>query len=233
MDEGKEKRAGEQEGFLSRWARRKTEAKDDPLSNETPADGLTPAPEEMAVAPVEEIVDLPRLEDITAEGSIAQFLKKEIPEALKRAAMRQAWALDPRIRDFIEVAENQYDFNNPSSIPGFGDLPEGTDIAALLKQATGFATPDEPIANPDKPVTAIADVSDRGEENGALSEAGADQQEQAAMPAIAAADDPAVLVEPAENEEKTLSASDAAEAVEDASSLAPLRVRRHGGALPA
>ena len=47
-----------------------------------------------------------------------------MPAELTRAALRRAWVSDPAIRDFIGIAENQWDFNDPEAIPGFVSLPE-------------------------------------------------------------------------------------------------------------
>jgi hypothetical protein len=41
---------------------------------------------------------------------------------------------DPVIRDFIGIAENQWDFTNPTTIPGFGPLHETGDKLSLIAQ---------------------------------------------------------------------------------------------------
>ncbi len=46
---------------------------------------------------------------------------------LTRAALRRAWSADPAIRDFKEMAENQYDFATGSDLPGFGSLDASAD----------------------------------------------------------------------------------------------------------
>jgi hypothetical protein len=56
---------------------------------------------------------------------------------LTRAALRQAWATDPAIRDFIGIAENQWDFNDPTAMPGFGPMQETDNVPALLARALG------------------------------------------------------------------------------------------------
>jgi hypothetical protein len=81
--------------------------------------------------------DLPSIDAITVETDIRAFLKSRVPAELTRAALRRAWASDPAIRDFIGIAENQWDFNDPTSIPGFGPLQGNDDISALLRQAFG------------------------------------------------------------------------------------------------
>jgi predicted HNH restriction endonuclease len=56
---------------------------------------------------------------------------------LQKLALRKTWNLDPAIRDFVEVAENQWDFNMPGGIHGlYQDLAEGTDVSVWMAQAT-------------------------------------------------------------------------------------------------
>ena len=81
--------------------------------------------------------ELPPIDAITVDTDIRAFLKSRVPAELTRAALRRAWTSDPAIRDFIGIAENQWDFNDPTAIPGFGPLLETDDISALLRQAFG------------------------------------------------------------------------------------------------
>jgi hypothetical protein len=64
-------------------------------------------------------------------------LQSRVPAALTRAALRRAWASDPAIRDFIGIAENQWDFNDPNSMPGFGPMLETDNVPTLLARALG------------------------------------------------------------------------------------------------
>jgi hypothetical protein len=78
---------------------------------------------------------LPSIESIAANTDIIGFLRTGVPAELTRAALRKAWASDPAIRDFIGIAENQWDFNDPNGIPGFGPLApmeSGVDILAQI-----------------------------------------------------------------------------------------------------
>src|SRR6202140_1701879 len=84
-----------------------------------------------------DVASLPSVEAIAAETDIRGFLQSRVPAELTRAALRQAWANDPAIRDFIGIAENQWDFNDPNAIPGFGPLLESDNVPDLLAQALG------------------------------------------------------------------------------------------------
>jgi hypothetical protein len=138
------------ENFVSRWARLKRNA--DIQCRTEPGDPLlfpeadaSPAVAEATFAQpridaVDELFDpasLPSIETITVNTDIRGFLQSRVPAELTRAALRQAWASDPAIRDFIGIAENQWDFNDPDSIPGFGPLLESDNLPGLLAQALG------------------------------------------------------------------------------------------------
>jgi hypothetical protein len=77
--------------------------------------------------PAFDLTKLPSLESITSETDIRLFLQKGVPAHLTRAALRRAWTADPAIRDFKEMAENQYDFATGSDLPGFGSLDASAD----------------------------------------------------------------------------------------------------------
>lgn len=133
------------EPFLSRWSRRKRSGAARPDASPQ-SDGPANTSVAATAEPPFDLTKLPKLEDLTPSSDFAQFLQKGVPEELKRLALRKAWSLDPAIRDFVEVAENQYDWNIPGGVPGFGEIAPGTDLKSLLLQATG-QLPD-PIAAP-------------------------------------------------------------------------------------
>jgi hypothetical protein len=127
------------ESFLARWARLKREANvaAEPVA---PAEAAPPAEAaecSEAAEPAESAVagdlDLPSIESITRGSDIRPFLKPGVPVELTRAALRAAWVVDPSIRDFIGIADNQWDFNDPTAMPGFGPL-EATDSARSLAE---------------------------------------------------------------------------------------------------
>jgi hypothetical protein len=145
----------EAENFLSRWARRKSDAEAvSPMESsvapqpDIKAEG-SPDPENL------DLESLPSLDSITETTDISGFLRSGVPPELTRSALRQAWASDPAIRDFIGIAENQWDFNDPNTIPGFGLLGATDDVPALLAQALGQvervaeAIPNPPVASRD------------------------------------------------------------------------------------
>src|SRR6059058_144326 len=131
------------EEFLARWSRRKREAKaavDAPPPTE-PAETPDAAPSATAEKPANAEVDLanlPPFESITAATDITAFLRHGIPPELSRAALRRAWAADPAIRDFVGLAENAWDFNDPHAMPGFGPLDCSEEqLGALVDRIVG------------------------------------------------------------------------------------------------
>jgi hypothetical protein len=131
------------EEFLARWSRRKREAKvaaDAPAPAQT-AETPNPASPVTAEVPANAELDLsslPPIDSITAATDVTAFLRQGIPQDLSRAALRRAWAADPAIRDFVGLAENAWDFNDPHAMPGFGPLDYSDEqLGALVDRIVG------------------------------------------------------------------------------------------------
>ena len=121
------------EPFLSRWSRQKR-------SRPQPAAAPAAANKELPFDPS----TLPNIDDLTEGSDFAAFMQKGVPEALQRLALRRMWSLEPSIRDFVEVAENQWDFNAPGGVYGlFQEIEPGTDMSVWLAQATSSIAPPE------------------------------------------------------------------------------------------
>jgi hypothetical protein len=144
----------EHENFVSRWSRLKYEAgsrrkRKTELPRRTAPSGTAAtssanedeaAGMETTAIPIFDPTDLPSIASITARTAISLFLRSGVPAELTVAALRRAWVSDPVIRDFIGIAENQWDFTNPTTIPGFGPLHEAGDKLNLVAQTV--PTPD-------------------------------------------------------------------------------------------
>ena len=142
------------ESFASRWSRLKRAT----AKEQREAASAKPAPQPADAAPAVETdagaqagIDrtdnpseapfdpesLPSIDSITAGSDIKAFLQAGVPKDLTRAALRRAWTTDPAIRDFIGLAENQWDFTDPTAMPGFGPLEATDDVRQLVAQAMG------------------------------------------------------------------------------------------------
>ncbi|MBR0832194.1 DUF3306 domain-containing protein [Bradyrhizobium manausense] len=127
--------------FLKRWSRRKQEARANATPPETAMHDDVQSPPPPAVKDEEpefDLSSLPSLDLITSETDITSFLRKGIPQELKRAALRRAWSADPAICGFVGLAENAWDFNDPTAMPGFGPLDcSEAELAALVDRIVG------------------------------------------------------------------------------------------------
>jgi Protein of unknown function (DUF3306) len=136
----------ETEGFLSRWSRLKSETSREtadpaiePLADGSSPDGTTdgPSPDSATAGPppAVDLASLPPVESIGPGTDIRAFLQAGVPAELVRAALRSAWLTDPQIREFIEIADNQWDFNAEDGIPGFGALGVADASRSLVSRA--------------------------------------------------------------------------------------------------
>jgi hypothetical protein len=161
----------EDEGFLARWSRRKREAETTTPASPSSAEPATSPevsdhprqPESHDVSDI--IAQLPRIEEITAATDIRAFLAPGVPNELRLAALRRVWSADPAIRDFIGLAENQWDFNAPDGVPGFGSLLDPDQVRRLLAKVVGgeekqAGTSVSEPAEPDPPETERAATLD-------------------------------------------------------------------------
>jgi hypothetical protein len=163
----------DRETFLARWSRRKHVAAAAPADAEAPAVQAPRASEEPvecrepaegtasaegwhgddvasaargpdAIEPLFDSASLPPIESIVADTDIRAFLAPGVPAELTRAALRRAWAADPKIRDFVGLADYDWDFNALGSMVGFGPLEmteELREIAARIIRRPLVAEP--------------------------------------------------------------------------------------------
>jgi hypothetical protein len=156
----------DRETFLARWSRRKHAAAEEPADAESsavsapaasaaPVEGGEPAevtagaesshegdlasaarrPD--AIAPLFDPASLPPIESIAADTDIRAFLAPGVPPGLTRAALRRAWVADPKIRDFVGLADYDWDFNAPGSMAGFGPLEMTEELRQIAARIVG------------------------------------------------------------------------------------------------
>jgi Protein of unknown function (DUF3306) len=242
------------EGFLSRWSRRKREPPTDETAPSSAPSGAPEAAEAEATAggraaeaeiTPEELALLPSLDDLTAETDIAAFLRRGVPRALRDAALRRAWALDPKIRDFVcEAREYAYDWNVPGGVPGSGDLLPTDDVPGMIRQIFGEA-PSEAIAGEPSPSasglppaaeTGLRDASwgrEAGPPDAASEASPALEVEEGALPQDGSESAVGRLLEPAQlpTDDATRPRDDLAGA-RSPEALNAVPLRRHGRAAP-
>src|ERR1700730_4625623 len=159
-------RMSETETFITRWSRRKRQAaeeaeatrssgavdaapecahpnEDQREGDDAPRDGASDRP---ASAP--DPTKLPPIETITAESDIRAFLAPGVPPELTRAALRRAWAADPKIRDFVGLADYDWDFNAPGAMTGFGSLEMTDELRQQIARMVGGNLANEATDSP-------------------------------------------------------------------------------------
>ncbi|MBV8320253.1 MAG: DUF3306 domain-containing protein [Hyphomicrobiales bacterium] len=153
------------ENFIARWSRRKREAAEDAEATKSSAapDGAAgsahPSEDQSDAAlgrsgarrSPEAAFDptkLPPIETIAAESDVTAFLAPGVPPELTRAALRRAWAADPKIRDFIGLSENSWDFNAPGAMTGFGSLEMTDELRQQIARMVGRSVATEVTDSP-------------------------------------------------------------------------------------
>lgn len=150
------------EGFLSRWSRRKAEAREaeresapwlseDAPEPTPPVTASDAAPE---VAPdsepegAPEIVpdsadggdvplDLPDIDSLTKESDYTVFLKENVPSALRKQALRKLWRSDPLLANLDGLNDYDDDFTNPTVT--------GAAVRTAYDALRGYAKPEDEI----------------------------------------------------------------------------------------
>ena len=231
----------DRETFLARWSRRKHAAAEtaeaafpampasgrpeasveggEPAEGTAGIEGLhakdaaSAARRPDAVVPSFDLKNLPSIESIAADTDIRAFLAPGVPPELARAALRRAWAADPKIRDFVGLADYDWDFNAPGSMAGFGPL----EMTEELRQIAARIILQSPLAKP---------VADSGSDDLGRMEA------RGEMPALAhdrTEQDADVTEPPSESEPRIAAAQNQSDATEKSQLVVG---PRHGGALP-
>jgi hypothetical protein len=215
------------EEFLARWSRRKREARaavaaPPPMELAPTPSPAPPAAEETPANAEVDLLRLPPIDSIDAATDITVFLRKGIPRELSRAALRRAWAADPAIRNFVGLAENAWDFNDPNAMPGFGSLDcSEAELSALVDRIVGGG---RQVA--ESSPNALAEVEDIGQ---LAAPEGDPEQEPKPMEAM---DDPRTSDATTAESQPGPAALQPAIPERVESEQSSLRRRTHGGALP-
>ena len=160
------------EDFLSRWSRRKREAAEEAEDAEVakaragaaesetagaqPKPPAAPAQLVQPAEPLFDLKDLPPIESITAATDIRPFLAPGVPPDLARAALRRAWTADPQIRDFVGLADYDWDYHTPGSMAGFGPLEMTDELRQAVARIVGQVSAE---VGPGAPLTPSRDVN--------------------------------------------------------------------------
>jgi hypothetical protein len=103
-----------------------------------------PCPTPSVADPPFDPLSLPPIETIGPDTDIRGFLKPGVPPELTRAALRRAWAADPKIRDHVSPADYDWDFNAPGAMAGFGPIEMTEELRRVAADIIGqMSRPDQ------------------------------------------------------------------------------------------
>ncbi len=149
-------------GFLSRWSRRKQQARsgepaleDDPRAVPLPS-APGPAVEEQADAVDEDALsdeellaryELPDPSTLTASDDVAAFMRNGVPKRLRNMALRRVWRLDPVLANLDGLNDYDEDYTDAAMLVGAAvktAYQVGKGGAAHLQEAAEKLAADEP-----------------------------------------------------------------------------------------
>jgi uncharacterized protein DUF3306 len=154
--------------FLTRWSRRKRDVTETEQAKVPPvvasvehgtiaenaivenAKSVEPVD---APGPPFDLKSLPPIESITAATDIRPFLAPGVPADIVRAALRRAWSSDPRIRDFVGLADYDWDYHTPGSAAGFGPLEMTDELRRMVARIVGDSVDADTPKRPGEPDT--------------------------------------------------------------------------------
>ena len=171
------------DGFLSRWSKRKQDAREAP--DEVPAEdtaALTVA-DEPEPETEEEALDLLRERDpelaeqisgididtLTYDDDFSVFMNKKVPEFIRRKALSKLWLSNPILANVDGLNDYDEDFTDAGSVietlqTAFSKGGEGSDTDELAGQQNlvkGECAPeDDKAVEPDEEVVELADDTD-------------------------------------------------------------------------
>jgi len=155
--------ATEDEGFLTRWSRRKSEARThDPEPPATEPDAAPDVPAEQTgsvePAPAKTDADMPPIDSIGEQtDSVAEFFSPGVSDELRHAALRKLFRLPMfNVRDGLEIYDDDY-----RTFEALGDIVTA-DMKHQLELAKEKAR--EMLARLDESVEDAAEAADEKEE---------------------------------------------------------------------
>lgn len=158
------------EGFAQRWSRLKAEAREPKPAPSVPAPSPGRSPEETA-APAD-LSKLPSIESLTKDSDYSMFLRADVPEDLRRQALRKLWASDPVFAVPDRLDMHNLDYNAVFAVSDavkvavqtaqqVADATSSPKQADTLPGATSAACESTSEVGPESPASGAADKNDR------------------------------------------------------------------------
>jgi len=155
----------DREPFLSRWSRRKLEAREEAAPPAEPAPGAAPVP---AAAP-EPPQPLPPIESLTTESDFKPFMATDVAPETRRAALKKLFA-DARynVHDPFEAYMEDYTKEDPIPLEMLKRLDHARSVlfeepkpAAQAPEARQAEPPDEVAGTQSDPLPDVANGAAR------------------------------------------------------------------------
>lgn len=155
------------EGFLSRWSRRKRDLEDAEAAEEIAPDDCAPVVESDAPEPEAEenriAAEAIDIDSLVRGDDFSIFLKRGVPELLRKQALRKLWRTDPVFANLDGLNDYEEDFRNPAHNVYKSLWQAGRGFLSLEEQETQQATgrisrevaADEPAAGEAEPVEEV------------------------------------------------------------------------------
>lgn len=162
----------QREGLIGRWSRRKAEAR-----GAKSREALERAPPQPSPSPVEppapdakpdtiDAAELPTIESLTKESDFTVFMRKGVPQELRRQALRKLWGLDPVLanldglleygEDYSQIGRTKMEVKTAYQI-GRGFMRKVEELAERMEDL-----PEDPAAAPDPPAPGADTTPDPG-----------------------------------------------------------------------
>ena len=140
------------EGFLSRWSRRKREGEPEetPLATEDAA-VVEPVPEADPDETDEEILarlDLPDPDSLSKGDDFSRYLSAAVPERIRRRALRRLWRSNPTLAVLDGLNDYDDDFSGGFVAPG--NLKTAYEVGrGIVSQVAELTEPEQNVDRPE------------------------------------------------------------------------------------
>ncbi len=140
------------EPFLSRWSRRKLDAKAEPAPP-PPEEAKAPEPAPEPPPPELPPPELPPVESLGKDSDYSAFLKAGVPQELKQAALQKLWEADPSLMAPEVMDLHMGDYTSPAGevVKTAWRIGKGVlDAAELAAEAEEKAQAEAPPTPPER-----------------------------------------------------------------------------------
>lgn len=185
------------DGFVSRWSRRKRQAKvadpqdrDEAPLQEPAAKGEPESAPESAVVDESAAAELPDPDTLTADSDFTVYMKDGVPEALRRRALRRLWRSNPLLANVDGLNDYDLDYTDKATVVA--------GLKTLYQVGRGFVLDED--KDKESPAPTDSESPAVAENAGTGADAGADTGEQAALEASDDGHQDNVMNRPGDNE---------------------------------